>query len=269
MKLTYSERVEAVTSEWTGARDSRGRPLVPTDILKRMELVTTEEAWGVLRRNGYNHSFTGDWKILHPENVLVGRAVTCRFVPMRPDLNNAVDALGKTEGRIGGQNSWVIDELETDDVIVVDLFGKIRDGTFAGDNLSTAIQSKTSRGMVIEGGIRDTQRIMQLEEFNGFVRGFDPTAIANVTLAEINGIVRIGEATCLAGDVVLGTVTGVIFIPAHLAEEVVTSSEAVRLKDEFGQQRIREGVYTPGEVDRPFSDDMARDFEQWQAERAR
>ena len=81
--------------------------------------------------------------------------------------------------------------------------------------------------MVIEGGIRDTQRIMQLDEFNGFVRGFDPTAIANVTLAEINGITRIGEATCLPGDVVLGTLTGVIFIPSHLAELVVTTSEGM------------------------------------------
>ncbi|MCI0440965.1 MAG: RraA family protein [Chloroflexi bacterium] len=269
MKLTYSELIESMTSEWKGERDKHGRPLVPDDILERMELVTTEEAWGVLRRNGYNYNFTGNWQILHPEKVLVGRAVTCRFVPMRPDLHNAVNSLGATEGRIGGQNSWVIDELAQGDVIVVDLFGKVRDGTFAGDNLSTAIKANTNRGMVIEGGIRDTQRIMQLEDFNGFVRGFDPTAIANVTLAEINGITRIGEATCLPGDVVLGTLTGVIFIPPHLAEEVVTRSEEIRLKDEFGQQRIREGVYTPGEVDRQFSEAMNQDFERWKAERLR
>jgi regulator of RNase E activity RraA len=269
MKLTYSEMVEAVTSEWKGARDSHGRPLVPDGILTRMELVSTEEAWGVLRRHGYHYSFEGDWKILHQDKVLVGRALTCRFVPLRPDLQATVQALGQREGRIGGQNSWVIDELTTNDVIVVDLFGKIRNGTFAGDNLSTAIKAKTNRGMVIEGGIRDTARIMELDGFNAFVRGFDPTAIADVTLADINGIVRIGEATCLPGDVVLGTVEGVIFIPPHLAEEVVTRSEDIRLKDEFGQQRIREGIYTPGEVDREFSPEMLRDFEQWLAARQR
>ena len=268
MKLTSSDLIEAMTSEWGGSRDKRGRPIVPDDILKRMELVSTEEAWGVLRRNGYHHNFAGDWQILHPDRVLVGRAVTCRFVPMRPDLHNAVEALGKRESRIGGQNSWVIDELVKDDVVVVDLFGKVRDGTFVGDNLSTAIKANTDRGMVIDGGIRDTQRIMEIDSFNAFVRGFDPTAIANVTLAEINGVVRIGEATCLPGDIILGTVEGVIFIPSHLAEEVVISSENVRLKDEFGQQRIREGVYTPGEVDRQFSEDMMRDFEQWKKERA-
>ena len=44
-------------------------------------------------------------------------------------------------------------------------------------------------------------------------------------------------------------------------------SEAIRLKDEFGQLRIREGVYTPGEVDREFSEAMNADFEQWKKDR--
>ncbi|MCH8060893.1 MAG: RraA family protein [Chloroflexi bacterium] len=263
MKLTDPDLIRSITGEWTGERDDNGRPLVPADILDRMELVTTEEAWGILRRHGYHHSFAGGWKILHEDKTLVGRAVTCRFVPKRQDLDDAVSSVGESEGRVGGQNSWVIDELKRDDVIVVDLFGKVRDGTFAGDNLSTAIKANTDRGMVIEGAIRDTQRILQLEGFNAFVREFDPTAIADVTLAEINGVIRIDQATCLPGDVVLGTVEGVIFIPPHLALEVVEHSERTRLRDEFGQQRIREGIYTAGEVDRPFSDAMERDYDQW------
>lgn len=150
---------------------------------------------------------------------------------------------------------------------MVDLFGKVYNGTFAGDNLATAIKSRSGTGMVIDGGIRDTQRILQMDEFNAFVRGIDPSAILDVSMPEINGITRIGEATCVPGDVVLGTSSGVIFIPPHLAQEVVERSENIRLKDEFGQQRIREGVYTPGEVDREFSDEMNKDFEEWKANR--
>ena len=267
MKLTNPDNIRSLTTAWHGERDANGRPRVPEDILNRMELVTTEEAWGVLRKNGYNHSFTGNWEILHPGKALVGRAVTCRFVPKREDLNDSVNGLVDMEGRIGGQNSWVIDELSENDVVVVDLFGKIRDGTFAGDNLATAIQTNTRRGMVVDGGIRDLQGILPLKEFNAFVRGFDPSAIADVTLAEINGITRIGDATCIPGDVVLGTTTGVIFIPAHLAEEVVTTSEYIRLKDEFGKLRLSEGIYTPGQVDREFSVEMNEDFDRWKAER--
>ena len=99
--------------------------------------------------------------------------------------------------------------------------------------------------------------------FNGFLKGLDPTPIRDVTLAEINVPVRIGAATCMPGDIVLGTPTGVTFIPPQLAEEVVERSEAVRLRDYFGQMRIREGVYTPGEVDRKWSDEMEADFAEW------
>ena len=267
MKLTSKELIKSVTKSWEGKRDKNYRPLVSKDILKRMKLVTTEEAWGTCRKNGYHFQFAGDWNNLHPERVIVGRAVTCRWVPKRPDLNDAIESQGEIEKRIGFQNSWVIDELEEDDLIVVDLFGKIFDGTFAGDNLTTAIKSKTGTGMVIDGGIRDTQRIFDMEDFNAFVRGFDPSAINDVSMPEINGVIRIGNATCLPGDVVLGTRSGVIFIPPHLAQEVVESSENVRLKDEFGQQRIMEGVYTPGEVDREFSDKMNEDFENWKKNR--
>jgi len=133
--------------------------------------------------------------------------------------------------------------------------------------LATAIKSRSGTGMVIDGGIRDTQRIIEMDDFNAFVRGVDPSAILDVSMPEINGITRIGEATCVPGDVVLGTSTGVVFIPPHLALEVVERSELIRLKDEFGQQRIRESVYTPGEVDRTFSEDMNKDFEEWKANR--
>ena len=268
MNLTNPENIRRLTNQWTGPRDPNGRPLVEEDILQRMEAVTTEEAWGVLKTHGYHHSFAADWKILHPHKVLVGRAVTCRFVPSRVDLEESINSLIETEGRIGGQNSWVIDELVENDVIIVDLFGKVRDGTFAGDNLATAIMTNTGRGMVVDGGIRDTQGIMEFEQFNAFVKGYDPSAIADVTLSEINGITRIGEATCLPGDVVLGTITGVIFIPPHLAKEVVETSEEIRLRDEFGQIRISEGVYTPGEVDRPFSGLMEKDFANWKTKKS-
>ncbi len=263
LKLTNQDLIRSITSEWKGERDRNGRPLVGAGIIKRMEKVTSEEAWGTLRRNGYHHNFAGDFHILHPERTLVGRAVTCRFVPTRPDLNNAIERTGEFDDRIGGQNSWVIDELVEDDVVVVDLFGKIFDGTFAGDNLSTAIRVSTKRGMVIDGGLRDAQRIYEMDGFNAFIRGMDPSAINDVSMPDINGIIRIGVTTCLPGDVVLGTMEGVMFIPPHLAEEVVVSSENVRLRDEFGQQRIAEGVYTAGEVDRVYSEEMERDYNQW------
>ena len=125
MRVTNPEIIRSVTKEWKGDRDSNGRPLVPDDILDRMKLVTTEEAWWTCRRNGYHFQFAGDWLNLHPDRVIVGRAVTCRWVPTRPDVHGSLIKQGEDENRIGGQNSWVIDELEANDLIVVDLFGKV------------------------------------------------------------------------------------------------------------------------------------------------
>jgi regulator of RNase E activity RraA len=242
-----------------------GRPRVPDDLLERMKLVTTEEAWGVLRRHGYHRQFEGNWMQTHPGTTMVGRAVTAQFLPHRPDYHDAVQLTGLGEGRsgIGGQNSWIIQQLELHDVMVVDIFGKIKDGTVVGDNLGTAVRSRTRAGAVIHGGIRDYQGLVQLEDVNFFIRGVDPTAIADVTLAGINIPIRIGEVTVLPGDVVLGTPTGTIFIPPHLVQEVVERSEDIRVRDDFGKMRIAEGTYTSGEIDTVWSEAIEADFQAW------
>ena len=198
--------------------------------------------------------------------MLVGRAVTAQFLPHRPDYHEAIQEAGLAEGRsnIGGQNSWVIETLEHNDVMVVDIFGKIKDGTVIGDNLGTAVQTRTRAGAVIDGGIRDYDGLVKLSNVNFFMRGMDPTAIADVTLAGINIPIRIGEVTVLPGDVVLGTPTGTIFIPAHLAQEVVETSEDIRIRDEFGKLRLSEGKYTSGEIDVPtWREDIEADFQAW------
>ena len=217
MNLTDPDLIAAITCQWQGERDAHGRPLVPDAILDRLLSVTTEQAWAVLHRHGYDHSFVGEWTILHPERILVGRAITCRWVPLRPDLHDLVMRQGDVEDRIGFPNSWVIDEMVDGDVLVADLFGEVN---LVGDNLTAAIVANGGRGMVIDGGLRDLQRIQRFPDFCTYVGRIHPEAIPGVTMPEINGVTRIGGATCVPGDVVLGTPVGVIFIPPHLAAEV-------------------------------------------------
>src|SRR3954452_3588607 len=269
MVSTSPERTVDLTPLNPFGRLDDGRPAVSDDLLNRMKLVSPEEAWSILeRRHGYKFQFTGDWHVLHPDRVLVGRAVTAVFMPLRPDLNDVVNAWGAAKGWSHRQNTWVIDNLIQDDIVVVDLFGKIRDGTFAGDNLSTAIQTRTGTGMVVDGGIRDARQIAELEGFNAFVRGIDPSAIAEVTLVGVNVPIRIGGATVLPGDVVLGTSAGVTFIPPHLAEEIVVHSEETRLRDEFGKMRLAEGTYTSAQIDtQTWEPDIQADYQRWRDRR--
>ncbi|CAA9563460.1 MAG: hypothetical protein AVDCRST_MAG49-2700 [uncultured Thermomicrobiales bacterium] len=269
MPFESPERVAALTPEAPHGRRADGRPDVPTDILRRMRLVTNDEAWGILERgNGYHFQFEGGWYNLHPDRVLVGRAVTVRYVPTRPDLNGAIEARGKAEGRSGGQNTWIVDQLEEDDVLVVDLFGKIEDGTFIGDNLGTAIQARAKTGLVVDGGIRDLARVFELPDFNVFCRGAHPSAIYDVTLVGVNQPIRVGDATVMPGDIVLGTREGVTFVPPHLAEAVVVASEETRQRDVFGKQRLAEGRYTTGQIDRSgWAEEIEADYQAWVAAR--
>ncbi|HEU0113985.1 MAG TPA: hypothetical protein VFQ80_04885 [Thermomicrobiales bacterium] len=271
MIFNSPERVAALTPQAPFGRLPDGRPFVPDDLLARVKLVTNDEAWGVVdKERGYRFQFEGGWVNLHPERVLVGRAVTVRFIPLRPDIDETVQAEGDAAGRVGGQNTWVIDQLRPGDVLVVDLFGKIEDGTFIGDNLGTAVAARAKTGLVIDGGIRDLERVFALPDFNVFCRGAHPSAIADVTLAEVNGALRIGAAAVLPGDVVLGTREGVTFIPPHLAADVAAISENVRQRDVFGKQMIAAGVYTSGEIDVPtWADHIEAHYRTWTADRRR
>jgi 4-hydroxy-4-methyl-2-oxoglutarate aldolase len=262
------ERIAALTPLYQEERFADGRPRVPDEILERMRHVTNDEAWGVVERgHDYHFQFEGNWVNLHPDRVLVGRAVTVRMVPLRPDLEGVVQDLGAAEGRSGGQNTWVIDTLLPGDVLVVDLFGKIEDGTFIGDNLGTAIAARAGTGLVVDGGIRDLERVYQLPDFTVFCRGVHPSAILDVTVVEVNGPIRIGSATVMPGDVVLGAREGVTFVPPHLAEEVVGRSEDVRQRDVFGKSRIAEGIYTSGQIDvSTWAEEIEADYVAWCAE---
>ncbi len=262
--FSREQRVE-LTRDWKGDRFPDGRPRVPDELLGRMKNVTAEEAWGVLQSAGYINQFEGNWKVINPGERLVGRVVTAVFMPLRPDVNAVISDAGKREGRSqrGGQNSWVIDILQPNDVLVVDLFGKIKDGTFAGDNLSTSINTKTGTGLIVDGSVRDVSGISEIKGFRCFVRGFDPSALKDVTLMGINLPVRIGAVTVIPGDVVVSDPEGITFVPSHLAEKVADHSELTQLQDRWGHQMLREGKYTPGQIDSGWTREMTEEFNAW------
>lgn len=265
MKYDNPEDILQLTPLWTGDRFPNGRPRIPDDILRRFEVVTTEEAWGVLWDKGYKYQFQGEWKTSQPGKILVGRAVTAVMVPKRPDLDTTLLEYGqKVEGRKGFFNSWPLETLVEDDVLVVDLFDKVYEGTYVGGNLSTAISRRTKRGgAVIWGGIRDVQQVMEIKNIQVYYRGNDPTPIRDVTLTGFNVPCRVGNAICMPGDLVLGTPAGIIFVPPHLAEECCIKAEKVNMRDRFGLQRLREGVYTTAQIDSLWTDDIWADFHNW------
>jgi 4-hydroxy-4-methyl-2-oxoglutarate aldolase len=232
VKMT-KEQMTFYTSDWKGDRFPDGRPKIPDDLLKRALDVSIEDVWEFLRGQGYRNQFDAGWQALHIEKPFAGRALTAQYMPSRPDMTNAIAAEGKAEGRVSGNNSWPINELQVNDVYVADGFGKIIEGTLIGSNLGSGIAAHTHTGFIFDGGIRDQEENREIPNLNGFYRGYDPSAWANMTLTAINAPIRIGRAVVLPGDLVLAKTDGVIFIPAILAEQAIASAEFTNLEDAF------------------------------------
>ncbi|HTT88933.1 MAG TPA: hypothetical protein VMF65_05210 [Acidimicrobiales bacterium] len=264
----FSESADllALSPDWTGERFPDGRPRVDDSVLQDLSEATTEQAWSVLHAHGYDRQFAGGWLQTNPGKVIAGRALTAQFLPHRPDLDHAAVQAGARRGHSepDRQNSWVIEHLVGGDVLVVDIFGKVVEGTVVGDNLGTAVAARTGVGAVIDGGVRDLQGLMRLGNVNIFMRDVDPTPIRNVTLVGVNIPIRVGPASVLPGDVVLGTPSGVSFIPAHLAHAVAEASQEIRVRDRFGKLRLSEGAYTSAQIDLPqWSPAIEADFAHW------
>jgi regulator of RNase E activity RraA len=258
-----SDQIRALTPDWKGERSADGRPRVSDKLMERVKKVHLEEAWGILRNNNYQNQFEGDWMVLESDSVMVGRCVTVQYLPLRPDYDKIIKDKGKAEARIGATNSWPIDVLKDGDIYVADSYGKVADGTLIGDNLGNAIYAKSHRGVIFYGSVRDMEGLEEIKGFNARIKGYDPSYIQQMMLGGINVPIRIGRATVLPGDVVLAKKGGIVFIPAQLVEELVLNAEFIGLRDAFGHQRLREGKYTPGQIDTRWTDEIKKDFLKW------
>lgn len=266
IKFNNREDIIALTPLWKGKRLPDGRPWVDDKYIKKMHKMTLEELWKPIFVKGYESQFEGDLRTLHDDGrKLIGRAVTCSFVPSRPDLHDVMFGVGAAEGRKGNYNQWVIDELVDGDVVVADMYDKIYKGTFVGGNLTTAIKAKTKTGgAVIWGGVRDVEQMKQVEDVQVYYRGIDPTPIRDFVMKDYNGVTRIGKATVLPGDIVFGGGGGVLFIPSHLVAEVVDGAAKTHVKDDFGFEMIAQNKFTTAQIDRAtWTEEMLDMLVEW------
>ena len=256
------EEMLFLTSEWQGERFEDGRPKIPDDLLERAKNIMIDDAWTVLRNEGYVNQYAGDWKMVN-HTTMIGRAVTAMYMPSRPDVEKNIKKRGAAQGRKGNTNAWPIDILTKGDLYVADAYGKISGGPIMGATLANSILSKSGNGVVFNGASRDLQEIQNIEGFNAFVRDFHPSFTEQMVLMGLNTPIRIGDAIVLPGDLVIATRQGVLFIPAHMAEQVISTSEFVTRKDQFGFEMVRTGTYSTGEIDSQWTDEIKVAFLEW------
>jgi 4-hydroxy-4-methyl-2-oxoglutarate aldolase len=258
------EQIMFYTADWQGERFADGRPKVPDDLLKRAVDCSIEDIWDYLRQHGYQNQFEGDWHALHIDKPFAGRAMTSQYMPSRPDMAKAEAAEGKAEGRIvfSNNNSWPINELVQGDVYVADGYGKIVEGTLIGSNLGSGVAAHSKVGFIFYGGIRDEAENRELPNFNGFYKGYDPSAWAQEELTSINAPVRIGRAVVVPGDLVIANAQGVLFVPAILAEGAVASAQLTALMDAYNFELNSQGK-NGGQFESGWDAAKFAGFQQW------
>jgi len=236
-------------------------------VLERLQYNTLEQIWGYLLGKGYRNQVEKNWTVLKTGQTMVGRVITAQFMPSRPDLDTLVKAQGRREGRSqrGGYNIWPIDILTKGDVYVADGFAKVKDGTLIGSSLGNSIYAKTGKGVVFNGSIRDMQELRDTEGFNAWVKGHDPSFIRDMTPTSINAPIRVGEVTVFPGDIVFANDYGVVFIPAHLVEDLVKANELTGLRDEFERLLLKQGKYLSGEIHGDWTEVIKNEFRAWLA----
>lgn len=277
--LTKDEMLQ-YTALWKGERFPDGRPKVSDDLINRMRYVSVTEAWQILNgatdsegqgaggfggfRATYSNQYTGGFKMMREEIVICGRASTIHFLPFRPDLNNLIQEQGNKDGRSRGQYTWGIDQLQKGDVYVANVCEAVLDASHVGDNLGTTIWTKTGNGAVIRGTLRDLYGNLAVDEkWNVMVRDFRPQANSSNLVIGVNSPIQVGYVTVMPGDVVLGSREGVVFIPPHMAQRVIETSERTRMQDAFAHAGVKEGRFTAQQADGAYTPEMNAEFNKW------
>ncbi len=246
------EQLIRYTSDNPYERFADGRPNVPDNLLEKARGLSLEEVWAVLPGKGFHQQYAGSgWQIMHPDQKLVGRAVTVQFMPMRPDVSKPMEADAKSKGVDDiPPHQRVIDILQPGDVLVVDLFGLADGGTIVGDNLATAIWAATKTGgLVVDGGIRDLEGIFPIG-MPVYYRAAHPSFLnyEKVMITGVNVPVKIGDTTVMPGDVVFGDREGLFFIPPQHLAEILNKADETHVHDEWTKDKFMHGSYKSSDL---------------------
>jgi regulator of RNase E activity RraA len=261
--LTWEQMIE-YTAQNPFERFPDGRPKVPDSLIERARGLSAEEVFGVLPGKGFRNQYEDGFQVLHPGKKMVGRAFTVQFMPARPDVETVMNAKAKEKGARMLNNQFAIDMLQPGDVLIVDLFGKKDGGTIVGDNLFYYVMKAThGGGLVVDGAIRDLEGISEMD-MPAYFRSAHPSYITNVMLTGINVPVRIGNATVMPGDLVLGDREGVYFIPPQLAQEVLDKADETHIHDEWTRLKFDEGKYKSSDIySSPRDPELKKEYDEY------
>jgi len=256
---------------WTPLMDvlTPARVRVTDAQLEKLKGLPIEAMWGAAQNKGYRFCFANHFRLTQPGVKLVGRALTMRYLPVRPDLDEGVRLLAK-EGDWDFQwNVRAGDDGKPGDIAVVELGGAIDRATFMGDMTGLAMKLRGMRGVVVDGGIRDLNEFLPMKDFPVYYVGAHASAMVDQVGVEWNGPVRVGSVTVLPGDVVVGDEEGVLFFPPQITDDVIKSAENTVQTETFKREMMHRGKNPTRDIYPRLSPELEKEFEEWKKKNPR
>ncbi|OBZ93506.1 hypothetical protein ADU59_21930 [Pararhizobium polonicum] len=200
----------------------------------------------VLFRKGYEKQFVTGLMPLSTRRF-AGPAYTLRAIPTRPDLRTAV-----ASGTVPNLHRQALREIPAGGVLVADT-GRTTGCSVLGDILAESLIVRGIAGVVVDGGVADTQRLAELD-LPVVCTGSAPVPWpGTLYIADLQVPVNLCGVAVFPGDIIVGDACGVIVIPAALAAEVAHEAREKEEMEIFILERIRagaplDGTYPPNEA---------------------
>lgn len=256
----------AARDTWTPVMEvlKSSRNVAVTDAqLQRLRDLPLEAVWGALQGRRYVRTFEGGFQQTIPGAKIVGRAVTMRYLPVRPDLMEAVQTLAKEGDWDYQYNVRAGEDLKRGDVVVVELGGMVDRATFLGDVTALGMQAAGAAGVIIDGGLRDLAELMMMKGIPILYRGAHASAMADQVGVQWNGPIRLGGITVLPGDIVVADAEGVQVVPPQLVAGVISAAEDTVYVENFKREMMRSKKYRARDIYPNLSPELQKVFEEW------
>jgi 4-hydroxy-4-methyl-2-oxoglutarate aldolase len=261
----------AARDTWTPVMDvlRAQRPPVTDAQLRRLAELPLEAIWGGLQGKRYQHCFVTGFQSTQPGAKLVGRALTMRYLPVRPDVMDAVNTLAKEGDWDFQYNVRAGEDAKAGDVVVVELGGMVNRATFMGDVTGLGMKMAGVKGVVIDGGLRDLSEFAPWTDFPVYYTGAHASAMADQVGVEWNAPIRLGTMTVLPGDVIIADASGVLAFPPQLTAELIASAENTVYTENFKREMMRSRKYRARDIYPQLSPELEKVFEDWKTTHAK
>lgn len=162
---------------------------------------------------------------------------------MRPIYKPAKIAGPAVTCEVAPGDNWMIhvavEQCQPGDVLVVKPTSPCIDGFF-GDLLATSLKARGVLGLIIEGGVRDTATLTQMN-FPVWSKAIFAQGAVKETIANVNVAVTCAGAYICPGDMIVADEDGVVVVKREDAENVIAKVEHRIANEESKRVRFENG----------------------------